>query len=149
MELKLLNDQGQPAAKVDAPDTIFGRDFNEPLVHQVLVAYRANAPSGNRKQKDRDRRVEYTSSAFLHEFVPGNSMTDISSDGVSATFAPRQESKKGVAHLPYAPRCEASEPGRADVIGSRISPCRGAQRPLRRSGRCTRRPRRSSGFRRR
>jgi large subunit ribosomal protein L4 len=53
MELKLLNDQGQAAAKVDAPDTIFARDFNEPLVHQVVVAYQANARSANRKQKDR------------------------------------------------------------------------------------------------
>ena len=53
MELNLLNDQGQPAAKVEAPDTIFGRDFNEPLVHQVVVAYQANARSGNRAQKDR------------------------------------------------------------------------------------------------
>lgn len=54
MELKLLNDQGQAASKVEAPDTIFGRDFNEPLVHQVVVAYQANARSGNRKQKDRE-----------------------------------------------------------------------------------------------
>ncbi|MFO1197242.1 MAG: 50S ribosomal protein L4 [Burkholderiaceae bacterium] len=53
MELNLLNEQGQPSAKVDAPDTIFGRDFNEPLVHQVVVAYQANARSGNRQQKDR------------------------------------------------------------------------------------------------
>jgi large subunit ribosomal protein L4 len=53
MELKLLNEQGQPAARVEAPDTIFGRDFNEPLVHQVVVAYQANARSGNRAQKDR------------------------------------------------------------------------------------------------
>lgn len=53
MELKLLNDQGQAAAKVDAPDTIFARDFNEPLVHQVVVAFQANARSANRKQKDR------------------------------------------------------------------------------------------------
>jgi large subunit ribosomal protein L4 len=53
MELKLLNEQGQSAARVEAPDTIFGRDFNEPLVHQVVVAYQANARSANRKQKDR------------------------------------------------------------------------------------------------
>lgn len=53
MELNLLNDQGQPAAKVEAPDTIFGRDFNEPLVHQVVVAYQANARSASSKQKDR------------------------------------------------------------------------------------------------
>jgi large subunit ribosomal protein L4 len=53
MELKLLNEQGQPAATVAAADTVFGRDYNEPLVHQVVVAYQANARSGNRAQKDR------------------------------------------------------------------------------------------------
>jgi large subunit ribosomal protein L4 len=53
MELNLLNEQGQPSAKVDAPDTIFGREFNEPLIHQVVVAFQANARSGNRAQKDR------------------------------------------------------------------------------------------------
>ncbi len=42
MDLKLLNDQGQ-AATFSAPDTLFGRDFNEALVHQVVVAYQANA----------------------------------------------------------------------------------------------------------
>ncbi len=53
MELKLLNDKGQPAATVAAADTVFGRDFNEPLIHQVVVAYQANARSANRQQKDR------------------------------------------------------------------------------------------------
>src|SRR5450830_1873965 len=54
MELKLLNEQGQAAANVVAPDTIFGRDYNEALIHQVVVAFQANARSGNRKQKDRE-----------------------------------------------------------------------------------------------
>ena len=53
MELKLLNDQGQSDSTVTAPATVFGRDFNEALVHQVVVAYQANARSGNRAQKDR------------------------------------------------------------------------------------------------
>jgi large subunit ribosomal protein L4 len=53
MELKLLNEQGQPASTVAAADTVFGRDFNEPLIHQVVVAYQANARSANSKQKDR------------------------------------------------------------------------------------------------
>jgi len=53
MELKLLNDAGQAAGAVQANDTIFNRDFNEPLIHQVVVAYQANARSANRKQKDR------------------------------------------------------------------------------------------------
>ena len=53
MELNVLNDQGQASAKVEAPDTIFARDFNEPLVHQVVVAFQANSRSANRQQKDR------------------------------------------------------------------------------------------------
>ncbi|HUG59359.1 MAG TPA: 50S ribosomal protein L4 [Candidimonas sp.] len=54
MEIKLLNDQGQSTATFSAPDTIFGRDFNEALVHQIVVAFQANARSGNRAQKGRD-----------------------------------------------------------------------------------------------
>ncbi len=54
MELKLLNDQGQSASTFAAPDTVFGRDFNEALVHQLVVAFQANARSGDRAQKGRD-----------------------------------------------------------------------------------------------
>jgi large subunit ribosomal protein L4 len=53
MELKLLNESGQASGTVQANDTIFNRDFNEPLIHQVVVAYQANARSGNRAQKGR------------------------------------------------------------------------------------------------
>lgn len=53
MDIKLLNDQGQSSATFAAPDTVFGRDFNEALVHQVVIAFQANARSGNRAQKDR------------------------------------------------------------------------------------------------
>ena len=53
MELKLLNEEGQAAATVEVSDTLFGRDYNEALVHQIVVAYMANARSGNRAQKGR------------------------------------------------------------------------------------------------
>lgn len=53
MELKVINEQGQEASRLQASDTLFGRDYNEALVHQVVVAYQANARSANRKQKDR------------------------------------------------------------------------------------------------
>ncbi|HLW05863.1 MAG TPA: 50S ribosomal protein L4 [Azoarcus sp.] len=53
MELKLLNDQGQEASTLQASDTLFGRDYNEALVHQIVVAYMANARSSDRKQKTR------------------------------------------------------------------------------------------------
>ena len=54
MQLELLNEQGQATAKVDAPDTVFARDYNEALVHQVVVAYQANARQGTRAQKNRE-----------------------------------------------------------------------------------------------
>lgn len=53
MELKLLNDQGQAASTLQASDVLFGREYNEALIHQVVVAYLANARSGNRAQKGR------------------------------------------------------------------------------------------------
>ncbi|MEI2417115.1 50S ribosomal protein L4 [Orrella sp. JC864] len=53
MDIKLLNEQGQSDATFAAPDTVFGRDYNEALIHQIVVAYQANARSGNRAQKDR------------------------------------------------------------------------------------------------
>ncbi|HET9702274.1 MAG TPA: 50S ribosomal protein L4 [Burkholderiales bacterium] len=53
MELQLINDQGKPTASVSASDALFGRDYNEALVHQVVTAYLANARLGTRKQKGR------------------------------------------------------------------------------------------------
>ena len=53
MELKLINDQGQPTASVSASDAAFGCALNESLVHQVITSYLANARQGTRKQKAR------------------------------------------------------------------------------------------------
>lgn len=53
MELKLIDQSGQSTAKVVAPDKVFGRDYNEALIHQVVTAYLANGRSGTRMQKDR------------------------------------------------------------------------------------------------
>jgi large subunit ribosomal protein L4 len=64
MELKLLNEQGQPSSTVAAADTVFGRDFNEPLIHQIVVAYQANARSANSKQKDRSEVRHSTKKPF-------------------------------------------------------------------------------------
>src|SRR6266403_4568388 len=52
MELKMVNDKGS-AGTFNAPDALFGRDFNEALVHQIVVAFQANARIGSRAQKDR------------------------------------------------------------------------------------------------
>ena len=53
MELKLINDQGAASGTIDASAELFGRDYSEALVHQVVTAYQANARSGNRAQKGR------------------------------------------------------------------------------------------------
>ncbi|MCE1176816.1 MULTISPECIES: 50S ribosomal protein L4 [Oryzomicrobium] len=53
MELKVINDKGQEASRLQASDILFGREYNEALIHQLVVAYQANARSGNRAQKDR------------------------------------------------------------------------------------------------
>ena len=53
MDLKLINDSGKPAETVAASDSLFGREYNEALIHQLVTAYQANARSGNRAQKGR------------------------------------------------------------------------------------------------
>src|ERR671934_2799488 len=48
MELKMVGNGGT----VSATDAIFGREFNQALVHQLVVAYQANARLATRAQKD-------------------------------------------------------------------------------------------------
>lgn len=53
MDLQIIDDQGQPAATQNASDTLFAREYNESLVHQIVTAYMANARQGTRAQKGR------------------------------------------------------------------------------------------------
>jgi len=53
MELQIIDDKGQPKSKLAASDALFGRAYNEALVHQLVTAYMANGRAGTRKQKDR------------------------------------------------------------------------------------------------
>ena len=64
MQIELLNDQGQASAKFEAPETLFGRDYNEDLVHQIVVAYQANARQCTRAQKDREQVKHSTKKPF-------------------------------------------------------------------------------------
>ncbi len=64
MDIKLLTDNGQSADKFNAPDTVFARDFNEALIHQIVVAFQANARSGDRAQKDRSQVRHSTKKPF-------------------------------------------------------------------------------------
>ena len=60
MELKLINVQGQDAGILPVNETVFGREYNEDLVHQVVTAFLANARTGNRKQKTRSEVAHST-----------------------------------------------------------------------------------------
>jgi large subunit ribosomal protein L4 len=53
MELKLIDDKGASSKTVAASDALFGRDYNEALIHQIVTAYQANARLGTRAQKGR------------------------------------------------------------------------------------------------
>ena len=64
MELKLIDQQGLSTAKIAATDEVFGRDYNEALIHQVVTAYLANARSGTRAQKDRGEVRHSTKKPF-------------------------------------------------------------------------------------
>ena len=64
MQVELLNDQGLSLSKVDVPDTVFGREYNESLIHQVVVAFQANARQGTRAQKDREQVRHSTKKPF-------------------------------------------------------------------------------------
>ena len=78
MELKLLNAEGQASSNVAAADTVFGRDYNEALIHQIVVAYAANARSGNRAQKDREQ-VHHTTKKPWRQKGTGRARAGMSS----------------------------------------------------------------------
>ena len=78
MELKLLNSNGQEGTGVNASDVVFGRDYNEALIHQVVTAYQANARSGNRAQKDREQ-VKHTTKKPWRQKGTGRARAGMSS----------------------------------------------------------------------
>jgi large subunit ribosomal protein L4 len=52
MKVQLMNATGT-ASELQVSDTVFAAPYNEPLVHQVVVAYQATGRQGTRKQKTR------------------------------------------------------------------------------------------------
>ncbi len=54
MEIKLTTPTGRASTKsVEVSDLMFGQDFNEALVHQVVTAYMAGGRAGTKGQKTR------------------------------------------------------------------------------------------------
>ncbi len=52
MKVQLMNATGS-ASELQVSDAVFAAAYNEPLVHQVVVAYQATGRQGTRKQKTR------------------------------------------------------------------------------------------------
>jgi large subunit ribosomal protein L4 len=81
MELKIINDQGQEASRLQASDALFAREYNENLVHQLVVGYQANARSANSKQKGRDE-VAHTTHKPWHQKGTGRARSGMSSSPI-------------------------------------------------------------------
>ncbi|NOT17897.1 MAG: 50S ribosomal protein L4 [Sulfuriferula sp.] len=81
MELKMINDKGQDAAALVASDALFGREYNEALVHQVVTAYMANARSGDRAQKDR-RTVHHSTKKPWNQKGTGRARSGMTSSPI-------------------------------------------------------------------
>ncbi len=67
MELKVINENGKAGASINASDDLFGREYNETLVHQLVTAYQANARSANSKQKGRSEIAKSTRKPFAQK----------------------------------------------------------------------------------
>lgn len=67
MELKVINENGKAGASMNASDDLFGREYNEALVHQLVTAYQANARSANSKQKGRSEIAKSTRKPFAQK----------------------------------------------------------------------------------
>ena len=53
MQLTVHSSGKKSTAKMDVADSVFAADFNEPLVHQAVVAYMAGSRSGTKAQLSR------------------------------------------------------------------------------------------------
>src|SRR5690242_20274241 len=81
MELKVINTQGQAVESLQASESLFGREYNEALVHQVVTAYLANARSGNRAQLTRAEVSHSTKKPFRQKGT-GNARAGMTSTPV-------------------------------------------------------------------
>ena len=55
MEIQIINSDGQASGSMVVADHVLDREFNEPLVHQAVVAYLAGSRAGTRAQKNRSQ----------------------------------------------------------------------------------------------
>lgn len=82
MKLNLIDNNGKVAKTgVEVSDVTFGREFNEALVHQVVVAYMANARTATRAAKGRDN-VNHTTHKPWNQKGTGRARSGMSSSPI-------------------------------------------------------------------
>jgi large subunit ribosomal protein L4 len=81
MDLKLINAQGKEAGSVGAADSLFARDYNEALVHQLVTAFQANGRSGNRAQLNR-RDVKHSTKKPFRQKGTGRARAGMTSSPI-------------------------------------------------------------------
>ncbi|HSH97919.1 MAG: 50S ribosomal protein L4 [Methylophilaceae bacterium] len=82
MELKLIDQNGKPAKSgLEVSEITFGREFNEALVHQVVVAYQANARTATRAQLGRGN-VSHTTHKPWNQKGTGRARAGMSSSPI-------------------------------------------------------------------
>ncbi|UTH75416.1 50S ribosomal protein L4 [Chromobacterium sp. IIBBL 290-4] len=78
MELNVINTQGKAVGSLQVSDALFGREYNEALVHQVVTAFLANARSGNRAQMTR-AEVNHSTKKPFRQKGTGNARAGMTS----------------------------------------------------------------------
>ncbi|MFC2040141.1 50S ribosomal protein L4 [Chloroflexota bacterium] len=122
MQLPVYNLSGEMVRKIEVSDRLFAEPFNEAVVHQVMVALRANARQGTASAKTR-AEVKGSTRKLFRQKGTGNARTGPAKSplrrGGGVIFPPkprdhRQGLPKKMRQL--ALRCMISEKARAESI---------------------------------
>ena len=99
MQVPVYNVTGQEVEKVEISDYIFDVPFNEAVVHQVMVALRANARQGTASTKTRGEVIGSTRKLFRQKGTGSARAGSVKSPlrrGGGITFGPRPRSYRQV-----------------------------------------------------
>lgn len=114
MQLPVYNLAGEETRQIEVSDTVFGVPFNEAVVHQVMVAQRANARQGTSATKTRGQVAGSTGKLYRQKgtgYARAGSKKSPLRRGGGITFGPhprsyRQSTPKKMRRL--ALRCVLS-----------------------------------------
>ena len=92
MELKVYNMKKEEVGKIELNDMVFGADYNQPLIHQVIVALHNNARQGTKSTLTRSE-INESKKKIYRQKGTGNARHDEKSapqfTGGGVVFAPK------------------------------------------------------------